>query len=148
MKPHPLLLSTLLLGGLVAGCTDEPDVVVPDARVFASVYGGADRQVVSAPFNIDLSTCGTARLAVPGDAGDQFALTHMSEDGHCQVWLGYDEVSPVEQLHADYYCELEPTSTANVELGYPASSGGGGCGGPPGDPILLIQNARCVPITQ
>jgi hypothetical protein len=144
------LISLSLFAVLATACTDpaDPVVVTPDSQVFASLYPGAARQVEAPPFSIDLATCATARHAVPGEAGDQFALAHLGDDGHCQVWLGYDETAPAQIIHTDIYCELDSVGTADVVLAAPESAGGGGCGGPPGDPILSIASEHCVAITQ
>lgn len=153
-SPHRMKLTSLsflaVVGALAAGCTDQADstVVTPDPQVFAALYSTASRQVASPPFSLDLATCATARHAVPGEQGDQFVLAHLSEDGHCQVWLGYDETSPAQILHTDIYCELAPTGNADVVLASPAAAGAGGCGGPPGAPVLSIASARCIPIAQ
>ena len=144
------MLSLTAALALAAGCTDSSDsqVVAPDPQVFAALYPTAARQVESPPFSIDLQTCATARHAVPGAQGDQFAFTHLSDDGYCQVWLGYDETAPAQTLHSDIYCELDPTGTADVVLASAATTGGGGCGGPPGAPVLSIASARCIAIAQ
>ena len=149
MKIVSLSFSAMLCG-LAVGCTDpaDPAIVAPDPQVFAALYPSAARQVESPPFSLDLATCATARHAVPGEQGDQYVLAHLSADGHCQVWLGYDETAPPQILHTDIYCELEPTGVADVVLASPESSGAGGCGGPPGAPVLSIASSRCIPITQ
>ncbi len=141
---------TIVLSVVAVGCTDsaDPKIVEPDLQVFATLYSNAARQVELPPFSLDLASCETARHAVSGEQGDQFALSHLAADGHCQVWLGYDELAPAQILHTDIYCELEPTGNADVVLASPESSGGGGCGGPPGAPVLSIASARCIPITQ
>ena len=149
MKITSLSFSAVLCG-LAVGCVApaEPTVATPDPQVFAALYPSAARQVESPPFSLDLATCATARHAVPGEQGDQFVLAHLADDGHCQVWLGYDEVAPAQILHTDIYCELEPTGNANVVLASPESSGAGGCGGPPGAPVLSIASSQCIAITQ
>jgi hypothetical protein len=137
----------LLALGLVA-CTSspQPKITPPDTSELTSLYPTAPRVQETPPFAIDLSTCSFTNHAVPTGAvegGDRFALAHTTDTGECEVWLGYNGMIG---MHADMYCAFEPAGTANVVEGSP-STGGGGCGGPPGTLPLTIDSNRCVPVT-
>lgn len=136
-----LALASVMLAACAS--SNPPDkVVAPDQSELAALYPDASRVAeTSAPFSIDLATCAFAKhqIAVGQvEGGNQYALSHLTDDGHCEVWVGYEGNTGV---HGDVYCAFEPTGAIQVTTG---DSGMGGCGGPPGTQPLTITSDRCV----
>jgi len=128
---------------VLAACASSPPpdkVVVPDQSELVALYPDAARVAeTSAPFSIDLATCAFAKHEVALGDGSQYAMSHVNDDGLCEIWIGYEGNTG---LHGDVYCAFEPTGTALVTTG---SSGDGlSCGGPPGTQPLTITSNRCV----
>ena len=137
-----------LVSVLLAACasSNPPDkVLAPDPSVLQSLYPDATSVAeTSAPFSIDLATCAFAKhqIAVGQvEGGNQYAMTHLADDGTCEVWVGYDGNTG---LHGDLYCSFEPAGSIQVTTG---QAGMGGCGGPPGTLPLTIASDRCVTTT-
>ena len=141
----PGRMKIALASVLLVACTSSnpPDkVVAPDPSVLQSLYPDATRGAeTSAPFSIDLATCAYAKhqIAVGQvEGGNQYAMTHLDDNGMCEVWVGYEGNTG---LHGDVYCSFEPSGTIEVTNG---QTGMGGCGGPPGTQPLTITSDRCV----
>ena len=93
----------------------------------------------TAPFTVDLEACAFQRYAVPDAPGALFVLGHLADDGHCQVWVGYDDGSG--NVHTDRYCQFAPSGSASVTATNSVS--GQSCGGP-GNLTLYIASADCI----
>ncbi|MGE5183988.1 MAG: hypothetical protein ACM31C_18080 [Acidobacteriota bacterium] len=138
--------SSLVVLVLAVGCTSasQPQVTPPDPQMLPALFPPSPRVETTPPFTLDLAACAYTRYAVPdGTVGDSFVLAHPSDDGHCEVWIGF--ATDLGE-HADVYCSFEQVGTAQVTTG--STGGPGGCGGPPGSQMLSIASSRCITLAQ